>query len=429
LKHLLPPETPNLADLFIDGRILAFAAALSIGSGLLFGVRPARRSPPGGVLVMAEAAFATVLIVGAGLLLHSFWTMINTDFGFQVQSVVTAELNSKKPAVYEQVRERLAAYPGVTTVGAMNVLPLTPEFSAFTAAIEDHLRPPQEPQIPLWSTVISSDLLNALGVRLLRGRAFTAADGGNAPLVVLISRATAQRYWPNKSPIGKHLRPVYQNQWRTIVGVVEDVRLFGVNGPPKWAEGEIYLPLAQALSPPETLSLVMRVNGDAGNLEKSLPGMVKEVCPNCAVGKIAGMATVVANAELAPRSMTGLVGMFALLALGMAAAGIYGVVSQSVLRRGKEIGVRLALGCSRGRVAWLVLGSGLRSTLMGSAIGLFASWAMARWIGTLLYKVPEHDALSFSAAPAVLVVVAIGASLIPMNRAAAIDPARSLRES
>jgi hypothetical protein len=311
----------------------------------------------------------------------------------------------------------------------MNILPLTPEFSAFTAAIEDHLRPSQEPQIALWSTIVSPDLLNALGVRLLAGRAFGAADAQGAPLVVLISRETAQRYWPGKNPIGKHLRPIFQDQWRTIVGVVEDVQSFGIAGHPKWAEGEVYLPMGQALSPPTTLSLVVQINGDPADLEKSLPAMVREVCESCAVSRIARMETVVAGAEQAPRSMVWLVGMFAVLALGMAAAGIYGVVNHSVLRRTKEIGLRLALGSSRSRVAWLVLSASLRSTLIGTVVGLAASWAMVHWIRTLLYEVPEHDPLSFSAAPVVLVLVAVCAALMPMSRAAAIDPARSLRQA
>jgi putative ABC transport system permease protein len=334
----------------------------------------------------------------------------------------------KTVALYEQVRVKLAAYPGVMNVAAMNVLPLTPEISAFAAAIEDHPRPPQEPQFVLWSTAVTPEHLETLGIRLLQGRRFTAADRKGAQLVVLIGRATARRYWPDRNPVGRRLKPVWDKEWRTIVGVVDDVKNYSITGPPGWVDGEVYLPMAQAMSIPQSVSLIVRLGGEPGGFEKRLPEMIKEVCANCAVSKIARMETVVAGAMQAPRSMAWLVGGFALLALALAAAGIYGVVSHGVLRRTRELGVRLALGASSGRVAWLVVGSSLRYTLAGTVAGLSVSWALARWIKTLLYGVTEHDLVSFSIAPVVLVSVTIFASLFPMYRAVTIDPAKSLRE-
>jgi ABC-type antimicrobial peptide transport system permease subunit len=156
--------------------------------------------------------------------------------------------------------------------------------------------------------------------------------------------------------------------------------------------------------------------------------MIREVCENCAVSKIGLLENVISGAVDAPRSTAWLVGAFALLALSMAGAGIYGVVSHSVLRRTREIGVRLALGSGRGRVAWLVLTTGLRYTLIGILAGTATSWALAKWLRTLLYEVPVHDPVSFALAPAALVLVAIGASLLPAWRAIGIDPACSLRE-
>jgi ABC-type antimicrobial peptide transport system permease subunit len=164
------------------------------------------------------------------------------------------------------------------------------------------------------------------------------------------------------------------------------------------------------------------------DFERKLPGLVNEVCPSCAVSKIARMEAVVANAVQAPKSTAWLVGSFALLALVLAAAGIYGVVSHRVLRRTRELGVRLALGASRVNIAWLIVGSSLHCTIVGTLAGLIASWALARWIRSLLYGVTAHDAASFSIAPLVLVAVAILSSLIPMRRAVRIDPAESLRE-
>ena len=457
LKHLLPADTPRLTEVVIDRRILAFTAALSLGSGLLFGLFPAWRARAqrslaaleggrategpaglrtGAVLVMAEAAFATILLVGAGLLLRSLWSMVQSDPGFRVESIVTAELSpdrsaraslSKTMALYEQVRLKLAAYPGVMNVAAMNVLPLTPEGSFFAAAIEDYPRPPQEPAFVLWSGVVTPEHLETLGIRLLQGRGFAAADRRGAPLVVLISRATANRFWPGRSPIGRRVKPVWDPEWRTIVGVVDDVKYYGINGPPAYVDGGVYLPMAQAMSTPQTISLVARLGGSPAGFEKHLPEMIKEVCANCAVSKIAPMETIVSGAVEAPRSIAWLVGGFAVFALVLAAAGIYGVVSHSVLRRTRELGVRLALGASRGCVAWLVVASSLRYTLVGTVVGLGVSWALVRWMKTLLYGIAEHDLLAFSIPPIVLAAVAILAALVPMSRALRIDPAESLR--
>jgi putative ABC transport system permease protein len=334
----------------------------------------------------------------------------------------------KTVAVYEQVRGKLTGYPGVTNVAAMNVLPLTPEPSAFAAVIEDHPRPPQDPQYVLWSTVVTPEHLATLGIRLLQGRGFEAGDRNGAPLVALIGRATARRYWPDRNPIGRRLKPVWDKEWRTIVGVVDDVKNYSIAGPPDWVDGEVYLPMAQAMSIPQSISLIVRLDADPGGFEKRLPGMVQEACPNCAVSKIAKMETTVAAAVAEPRSMASLVGGFALLALGLAAAGTYGVVSHGVLQRTRELGIRLALGAGRARVAWLVVGSSLGYTLAGTLIGLSVSWALVRWIGTLLYGIAEHDSMSFSAPPIVLAAIAILASLLPVFRAMQIDPSQSLRE-
>jgi len=457
LKHWLPADTPRLAEVSIDRRILLFAAAVSLGSGLLFGMLPAWRARSqrplvptdgrstvnrlglrtGAALVMSEAAFATILLVGAGLLLRSFWTMLQVDPGFRVESVVTAELSpgraasaslDKTVALYQQVRAKLAAYPGVQNVAAMNLLPLTPEISAVTLAIEDHPRPPEAPQFVLWTTAVTPEHLDTLGIRLLQGRAFTESDRQGAPPVALVARSTARRFWPGANPLGKRLRPVWKGEWRTIVGVVDDVKNYSITGPPDWMDGEIYVPLTQAIALPRTISLVARVGGSPDAFEKGLPRMIQEVCATCAVGKIARMETVLSAAVAAPRSLAWLVGGFALLALGLAAAGIYGVVSHGVLRRTRELGVRMALGARPGSVAWLVVGSSLRSLLAGALAGLAVAWVLAGGIQSLLYGVDGHDFVSFALPPVVLAGVAILASLLPMFRAARIDPARSLRE-
>ena len=458
LKHWLPADTPRLGEISIDGSILGFAAALSLGSGLIFGLLPAWRArsqssmvPAAGrrstlsrlglrtdaALVTAETAFATMLLVGAGLLLHSFLAMLNVQPGYRVDSVVTAQINSERAvssslpktlALYAAMREKLMSYPGMTNVAAMSQLPLSNEIAALTFAIEDQPRPPGAPAFVLWSTLVTPEHLDTLGIRLLRGRAFTDGDGHGSAPVVLISRATANRFWPGADAVGRRIRPVWQDEWRTIVGVVDDVQAYSVKGPPDWVDGQIYMPLAQNFGVPENLALVARLGAGASAFEQSLPRLIHEVCPACAVSKIAQMQTVVSGAVAAPRSLAWLVGGFALIALALAAAGIYGVVSHGVLRRRREFGVRLALGASPGSVAWLVVAASLRQLAAGAVLGLMASWVLTRFVRSLLFDVGGHDPISFSLPPMVLALVGLLASLLPMVRAAKIDPARSLRE-
>ena len=451
LKQLLPADTPRLAEVSIDRTIILFAAAVSLASGLLFGLLPAWRARSqdlrsrlsrmgvrtDAALVISEAAFATVLLVGAGLLLHSFWTMMHVDPGYRVQSIVTAQLSpdrttaaslDKTLALFDAVRGKLASYPGVTKVAAMTHLPLSSELAANSCAIEDHPRPPAAPQFVLWTTGVTPQLLDTLGIHLLQGRGFTAADRQDSDPAVLISRAMAEKFWPNTNPVGRRLRLGYQDRWRTIVGVVDDVKSYTFKGPPDWVDGQIYLPLTQAPAPPHDLALVALVGNDPSAFEQGLPHLAREICSTCAVSKVARMATVVSSAAAAPRSLACLVGGFATIALTLAAAGIYGVVSHGVSRRTRELGVRLALGASPWKVAWLVVQSSLRQVIAGTVVGLAASWAMGRWIASLLYGIGGHDALSFLAPPVALAAVGLLASLQPMIRAARIDPATSLRE-
>jgi putative ABC transport system permease protein len=261
----------------------------------------------------------------------------------------------------------------------------------------------------------------------LQGRALTAADRAETPLVALVSRSTAQRFWPDQSPIGKRLKPVWDKEWRTVVGVVEDVKMFGISGPPGYVDGEVYLPFAQSFNLTQEFALLIRFTGDPAALEKRLPAMVQQVCPNCAVSRIAAMDQVVAGAVEAPRSTAWLVGAFALLALGMAAAGIFGIVTHSVLRRTRELGIRIALGAGRPTVAWLIIGSSLRFTLIGALLGLVACWPLVKLVKSLLFGIPEHDPVTFALAPLALLAVAAIAAAFPARRAVRIDPARSLR--
>jgi putative ABC transport system permease protein len=361
--------------------------------------------------------------------------MMHAPMGYRVESVVTAELSpepktaaslDKTIALYRAVREKIAAYPGVLKVAAMSQLPLSSRAAANTFAIEDHPRPPQAPQFVFWTTAVTPEHLGALGIRLLRGRGFAESDRENSEPVVVISRSAAEKFWPGADPVGRRIRPVWESEWRTIVGVAADVKTFSMTGPPDWVDGELYVPLTQAPTHPRSLALVARVGNDPSAFEQALPGIIREVCGTCAV-KVASMANMVSGAIAAPRSLAWLVGGFALLAVMLAAAGVYGVVSHGVLRRTREIGIRLALGATPGSAGWLVVASSLRQVAAGTSIGLAAAWVLARWMESLLFGVARHDAVSFLLPPAVLIAVALLAGILPMLRAARIDPAESLR--
>jgi putative ABC transport system permease protein len=458
LKHWLPADTPRLAEVSIDRTIIAFAAAVSIGSGLFFGLLPAWRVrsqtsliPTDGArstlsrmglrtdnaLVTLEAAFATILLVGTGLLLHSFWAALHVNPGYRAESLITAELSpgraisgslDKTLALSGAVRDKMASYPGVTNAAAMSRLPLASEIAANTYAIEDHPRPPQAPQFVLWTTAVTPEYRETLDINLLQGRGFTGADGKDSDPVAIVSRRTAEKFWPGSSAIGRRAHAVSEKEWRTIVGVVDDVETYSFTGPPEWVDGEIYIPLTQTPTPPRNLALAARVGNDPSAFERALPRLIHEVCATCAVSKIAPMDKMVRSAVEAPRSLAWLVGGLALLALTVAAAGIYGVVNHAVVRRRREFGVRLALGAQPRSVMWLVVKSSMGQLLVGTGAGLVASWALARLIQSLLYGVPGHDPVSFFLPPVILIAAGLLASLQPMVRASRIDPATPLRE-
>jgi putative ABC transport system permease protein len=306
---------------------------------------------------------------------------------------------------------------------------LTAELSASTISIEDHPRPASEPQFTVWVTTMTPELPATLGLRLLRGRHFTHADHAKAAPVSLISRAMAQRFWPNQDPVGRRWRPVWMTEWRTIVGVVDDVQTYSITGMPDWVSGTVYMPLAQTFTTSHTLALVARVHGDPAGFEQALPGLAAKVCRECAVSKIARIETVVSEAARAPRATATLTSAFAALALAMAAVGLFGVMSHSVTRRGREFGIRLALGATRASVAWLVLRSAVRDTLLGAAIGLAVAAGLARLIGSLLHGVDQWDPASFAAAPVFLIVVTIAASAVPLWRASTTNATQALREN
>jgi putative ABC transport system permease protein len=464
LKSALPARTPRLSEAGVDWMSLGFVALLAILSGLISGLVPAlsasrvnlagtiktggqRSSGAAGVrlrsyLVAGEVALTVVLVVGAGLLIKSLWRLMQVNPGFQPERILTVRISPSQSfskdraacvALYDELLLRMRGISGVSEVAAVNAVPLSTDLPAVVVDLEGHPRNAAETMAPTpWAGAITPDYLRMMKIPLLAGRTFSQADGMKAPGVVLVSASTARRYWPDENPIGKHIKTVWETQWRTVVGVVADVRQYDLaNNTPDWIKGTIYMPYPQAVDLteeiPATMSLLFRTTADEGRVAQEVRQLVASVNPNVPVGEVRTMEAVVAGSTLQSRSIMWLFVAFAGSALILAAIGVYGVVSFSAAQRTYEIGVRVALGATRGSVFGMVLGQGLRLVLTGLAAGVGAALLLARMLTTLLYGVAATDPITFLAVSVLLIATAALAGYLPARRASRIDPLTALR--
>jgi predicted permease len=451
---------PRVAEAGIDGRVLAFTAAVGLGTTFLFSLAPALRAlrlnlteslrdggpnATGGgrrqrlraLLVVAEMALSVVLLLGAGLMLRSLWALQHVDLGFAPEGVLTARLSlpetgyatpERVTSFYRQVLERVRSLPGVTRAGLIRSLPLGAQIGDWGLTIEGYEPPPGTHAKGDWQ-VATDGALEALGERLLRGRSFTAADTADAEQVALVNETMAATYWPGADPLGRRMRmggP--ERPWMTVVGIVQNVRHNGIRAPIK---EKFYRPHAQfQLSrgrPIRGMAVVVKTAGDPLALAGPLRAAVRELDPNVPVAAVRPMTDVVAAALETPRLAGVLLGLFAALALVLSAVGIYGVLSYAVSQRTQEIGIRVAIGADQGRVLRLVLGGGLRLSLAGVALGSAAALALGRLLASQLHEVRPHDPLTFVTVPLLLLGIALAASYVPARRAARVDPIAALR--
>ena len=454
---LSPGDLPRAAEVRIDGRVLAFAVAVSGLTALAFGLAPALRlSRPdlssalkdggrGGssparyrlrqALVVSEVALALVLLVGAGLLVRSFTRLLEVDPGFSAESALALEVHifgvartpEQKAAFIEQTVDRLAALSGVRAAGAVSALPfhdnaVSPN-TAFTVEGRPSPSPGQEPSAYL--TVATADYFNTLGIPLRRGRLFGRFDRGGAPPVALINETMARRYWPDEDPVGQKIaaRLFGQAIACEVIGIVGDVRHTGLDSDPR---PELFLPHLQ--NPYGSMTYVVRTAADPLAL---LPAVKSEIW---AVNKNLPFTSTATVQQLVSRTLEGrrftllLLSAFAALALLLAAIGIYGLISFSARQRTHEIGVRMALGAQAGDISKLVVKEGLLLTLPGVAIGVAGAWALTRFLSGMLFGVSATDPATFAALSALLLAVAFLACYIPARRAARVDPMVALRD-
>jgi putative ABC transport system permease protein len=447
---------PQLAAVSLDGRVLAFTAGLSLVTGLLFGLFPALRVSAitlsdtlkegarnisvshdtfRKALATTEIALSLVLLAGAGLLVRSFSKLYGIDPGFRSDHLLTMDIGlpsakypegTDKPlAFYRDLLGRINALPGVERAGAVNVLPLGANFDTAGTEPEGFVHGPGETPYPE-RYIVTPGYLAAVGIRLVRGRLLTEADQQNAPLVVLISNTAAERWWPHQDPIGRRVKVPgfdYQPQpWRTVVGIVQDVKQAGLDAPPTM---QIYLPHAQYRT--GYLTLVVRTKSDPLALAAEVRRQVTEVDPEQAVSNIATLDQVLFDSIASRRFSATLLGTLAGLGLLLASVGVYGVISYGVSERTREIGIRMALGAARGDVLSLVVGEGMKLLLLGVGAGAISSLLLTPVLSGLLFGVSPRDPVAFAASAVFLAAVALLACYVPARRASRIDPMVALR--
>lgn len=461
LEQLGPANLPRLEEVTIDWRVLAFTFAVSILTGIVFGLAPALssvRSDLNSILktsgrgttgsrgrarwrnamVIAEIASCVVLLTGAGLLLRSFAKLESVNPGFRPDHVLTMQIalpetrysGEKVAQFYQQLVERLHSLAGVQYAGIARNLPLSGADASLNFMVENRPVESSSEQPRAKYRAASPDYFAALGIPLVRGRYFDRTDGEKTPGVVIINNTMARRFWPNEDPIGKRMKAGFDNsQWCTIVGIVGDVKHTGLDAA---TNAEMYYHYLQI--PPElmgfvegTMTLVLRTQAEPNSIVASARGEVQKLDADLAVFNVKTMQEMLGGSLAQPRFRTLLLGTFAGVALILAAVGLYGVIAYAVTQRTNELGVRMALGAQKSDVMKLVVGHGAQLAAIGIGIGLVLSLPLMRIISQLLFGVNAADPVTLVVTSLVILLVAMGASYLPALKAIKVDPVIALR--
>ncbi len=457
--RLIPASMLAGASIDLNGPVLLFVAVVVALCAFTFGLVPAlhstkadvqselkengRTSSAGkgpnrwrGVLVIAEVSLALILLVGAGLMMKSLDRLLAVNAGVRTERVLTMQMSlrtqqyDKDPTIlnfWDQVLRRVRELPGIQAAALGTGVPLTDDHSRSDITIEGMalLKPGSFPHPDVH--IVSPAYVSALGVRLLRGRAFTEMDNENAPRVGMINAQTAQQFFAARDPIGRrfmfgHLSPNHTPQWITIVGVVGDTKLYGLANPSRL---EIYVPFHQSAA--GSMTLVLKSAIDPGALVSEIRRAIASIDKDQPISAIATMEQLVDD-SVSTRRMTFIVlGCFSTLALALSAIGIYGVISYSVAQRTQEIGIRMALGAQPRDVLRMVIAQGAKMAGAGVLIGIVASFCLTRLMTNLLFSVSSADPSTFAAVTIALTLVALLASFIPARRTLRVDPMSALR--
>ena len=436
----------------VDLTVLGFTFALSLVTGLIFGVLPAwqlarqdvnealkegGRSPAGlsrrlrMTLVTTEIALASLLLVGAGLALRSFQALLRTDVGVRTDERLAAfvslpparyRTDGQRVAAYDEIERRFAALPGVRAVGATSHLPLAGQDSRTIVAIEGLDLAADAPPARAHPRAVTLDYFRTMGIRLMEGRPFGAGDHDESPFVAIVNQAMAQRYWSGVSPVGKRVRLGGGKAWREVIGIVSDVKHWGFDRP---ANPEIYLPQKQMVW--DGLTFVLASDLDPVTLTAAVRAELQAVDPDLPLSDVRTLEAVAAGAVATRRSTMLLLGSFAALALVLAAAGIYAVTAQLVALRTHEIGIRMSLGAPPLAILGLVLQEALVQAVAGLAIGMTAGVLAMRTFDSVLFGVRPTDPVNGIAVAGLLLATALLACVVPARRAMQVDPGHVLK--
>jgi putative ABC transport system permease protein len=454
LIALAPADIPRIGEVSVDWRVLLAAAVTTMITGVLVGVLPALssasvnpqaslqeagRGNAGGAmrrraraaLVVAEVALAVAITTGSVLLLRSFVSVTNVNPGFDTSHLLTWQMNlpqhltnnADRLAFYRIFFERMEALPGVVSVGGTTRVPLGS--TSVTTSIQIESRPlpaAEQPEVQFRRAM--HNYFETMGIPLKQGRTFNQDDTATAPPVAVINETMARRLFPDQSPIGQHIRmgPNATGAWTTIVGVIGDVRHGGLEETP---QPEMYITYLQG--PPVGPFIVLRTTGDPALMAETVRAEARRIDKSLPLYDIRTMDTLRSEAVSTRRFILLIVGAFGLLALGLAAIGVYGVMSLIVSERTREVGVRLALGAQPSELLTMIVGQAAKLAGVGVAIGVAAALTLAPLLDSQLYGVESLDPMTFVAVPAGLLLIAALAALVPARKAMRIDPLAALR--
>jgi putative ABC transport system permease protein len=461
LLQFVPADVPRLAQVSLDWRVLGFTMLISLGTCLVFGLIPAwhaskpdlhttleqtgRALAAGSnrrgfrqVLVVFQVSIAVMLVIGAGLLIRSFWLLQRVDPGFRAEGVLSASLTlpfSKyaEPAqinnFHKQLLDQISTLPGVKTATIAYDPPLQSNW-VDSFKIEGRVPAGSDASTSAHFIPVGSNYFETVGVQLVAGRKFTTIDDQDHPGVVIVNESFVRHYFPNENALGRRLQPspparIWKNQRLTsfeIVGIVRDVKLAGLEAP---SEPAYYLPASQA--PLQDMTLLVRTTTNPLSVVGAVRGVVLSIDPNQPLSNISTLEKVVDESIAQRRLNMLLMGLFGGLAMLLSAVGIYGLLSHAVTQRTREMGIRMALGAQVSDVLTLVLKQGMMLALIGEAIGLVGAFVLTRLIRGLLFGVTPNDVTTFVVVAAVLSVVALFACYLPARRATKVDPLIALR--
>src|SRR4051812_36789086 len=458
LTRFIPPDVAHAEMITIDTKVMAFTLIVAVVTGLIFGLAPASQAahfnlndtlkeggrdsgagPRGkrlrSALVIAEVAVSFILLIGAGLLINSFMHLRNLDPGFRADHLLALNVDlsevkypdtARRVAFFDEVVRRVQALPGARSVAVAGNLPFTYNGDSMPIAVEGIPDPAPDQWPDVIYRAVGSGYFSTMGIPLLRGRDFSDQDTLDSTMTVVVSEKTAKHYWPNDDPIGKRLKAgstTSEGPWRTVIGVVADVRQNDFIAQPKMQMYFTYRQL-RSLMPN---ALVVRTAVDPLSLATSVRNAIWAVDKDQTVANVDSMEHIVAGAVARQRFSMLLLAIFAAVALILAAVGIYGVMSYSVAQQTREIGIRMALGAQRSDVLTMTIKQGLKLVGLGLIIGLAAAFVLTRVMATLLFGISATDPLTFLTISFVLLVVAMLASYIPSVRAMRVDPMVALR--